>query len=307
MEASMAAVTQEDTAAAFAGSALNEYGPIRRMVVRHARDAYLSQAALDDNWETEEFLSNPDFNEALAEYDSFLAAIADAGIEPEFVPADGRDGISAIYVRDSSLVSPRGAILCAMRNAHRAPEPAVANDDFARLDVPVVGAVTGSGLIEGGDFIWLDEHTCAVADGYRTNAEGIRQLGELFGPNVHIEVAQLPHADGPGACLHLMSLISPLDADLALVYSKLMPVRFREWLLERGITFVEVPDEEYEPTMGCNVLALGPRKCLALEGNPETRRRMEAAGCEVVTYKGSEISFKGGGGPTCLTRPLIRG
>ena len=116
-----------------------------------------------------------------------------------------------------------------------------------------------------------------------------------------------PTATVPAPSLHLMSLISPLDANLALVYSKLIPVRFRQWLLERGITFVEVPDDEYEPTMGCNVLALGPRKCLALDGNPETRRRMEAAGCEVVSYKGSEISIKGGGGPTCLTRPLIRG
>ncbi|MEE2980495.1 MAG: arginine deiminase family protein [Pseudomonadota bacterium] len=305
----MATVTEveNNTAATFADSALNEYGPIRRMVVRHARDAYLGQAVLDDRWEVEEFLGSPDFNEALAEYDSFLQATTDAGIEPEFVPADERNGVSAIYVRDSALISRHGAILCAMRNAHRAPEPAVANDDFARLGVPVVGAVTGTGLIEGGDFIWLDENTCAVADGYRTNPEGIRQLGALLDPDVHIEVAQLPHGDGPGACLHLMSLISPLDANLALVYSKLMPVRFRQWLLDRGTVFVEVPDDEYEPTMGCNVLALGPRKCLALDGNPVTRRRMEAAGCDVVTYKGSEISFKGGGGPTCLTRPLIRG
>ena len=305
----MASVTEveNNTVAAFADSALNEYGPIRRMVVRHARDAYLGQAVLDDRWEVEEFLGSPDFNEALAEYDSFLQAITDAGIELEFVPADEHNGVSAIYVRDSALISRHGAILCAMRNAHRASEPAVANDDFARLGVPVVGAVTGTGLIEGGDFIWLDENTCAVADGYRTNPEGIRQLGALLGPDVHIEVAQLPHGDGPCACLHLMSLISPLDANLALVYSKLMPVRFRQWLLDRGTVFVEVPDDEYEPTMGCNVLALGPRKCLALDGNTVTRRRMEAAGCDVVTYKGSEISFKGGGGPTCLTRPLIRG
>ena len=134
----MAAVTdtQDHTAAAFAGSALNEYGPIRRMVVRHARDAYLGQAALDERWRTEEFLSDPDFNEALAEYDNFLQAITDAGIEPEFVPADQRNGVSAIYVRDSALVSRHGAILCAMRNAHRAPEPAVAGDDFVRLGVP---------------------------------------------------------------------------------------------------------------------------------------------------------------------------
>lgn len=305
----MAALTdpREGAAGEFAQSALNEYGAIRRLVLRHVRDAYQSQARLDACWRGEEFLGRPDYDEALAEYDRFLAAIAGAGIEPEFAPADGRNGVSAIYVHDSSLPSRAGVILCGMRNAHRGGEPAVMGERYARSGVPVVGAIAGEGILEGGDFIWLDEHACAVAQGYRTNAEGIRQLRQLLGAEVHVEVAPLPHGDGPGACLHLMSLISPLDHDLALVYSKLMTVPFRDWLLMRGIRFVEVPDEEYEPTMGCNVLALAPRKCLALEGNPETRRRLEAAGCEVVVYKGSEISIKGGGGPTCLTRPLIRG
>ncbi|MCH7942773.1 MAG: hypothetical protein IIB67_06040 [Proteobacteria bacterium] len=305
----MAALTdpREAVAAEFAQSALNEYGPIRRLVLRHVRDAYHSQTRLDERWRDEEFLGRPDYDEALAEYDRFLDAITDAGIEPEFAPADTRNGISAIYVHDSSLVSRHGVILCGMRNAYRGGEPSVMSDAYAHQGLPVVGAIAGEGILEGGDFIWLDEHACAVAQGYRTNAEGIRQLRELLGAQVHVEVVPLPHGDGPGACLHLMSLISPLDHDLALVYSKLMPVPFRDWLRMRGIRFVEVPDEEYEPTMGCNVLALAPRKCLAIEGNPETRRRMEAAGCEVVTYKGSEISIKGGGGPTCLTRPLIRG
>ena len=298
---------REAAAAAFERSALNEYGPIRRLVLRHVRDAYRDQALLDATWQSDEFLGRPDYDAALAEYDRFLAAITDAGIEPEFAPADARNGISSIYVRDSSLVSRRGVILCGMRNAYRRGEPAAAGDDAARQGVPLAGAIDSGGVLEGGDFIWLDEYTCAVAQGYRTNAEGIRQLRALLGPAVHVEVAALPHGDGPGACLHLMSLISPLDRDLALVYSKLMPVPFRDWLLDRGIRFVEVPDEEYELTMGCNVLALAPRLCLALEGNPETRRRLAAAGCEVVVYKGSEISFKGGGGPTCLTRPLIRG
>lgn len=305
----MAALTdpREAVAAEFAQSALNEYGPIRRLVLRHARDAYHSQTRLDERWRDEEFLGRPDYDEALAEYDRFLGAITDAGIEPEFAPADTRNGISAIYVHDSSLVSRHGVILCGMRNAYRGGEPSVMSDAYAHQGLPVVGAIAGEGILEGGDFIWLDEHACAVAHGYRTNAAGIRRLRELLGAQVHVEVVPLPHGDGPGACLHLMSLISPLDHDLALVYSKLMPVPFRDWLRMRGIRFVEVPDEEYEPTMGCNVLALAPRKCLAIEGNPETRRRMEAAGCEVVTYKGSEISIKGGGGPTCLTRPLIRG
>ena len=118
-------------------------------------------------------------------------------------------------------------------------------------------------------------------------------------------VFDLPHWHGAGEVMHLMSLISPLDDDLALVYPRLAPVRLLQLLAERGIGTVEVPDEEFE-TMGPNVLALGPRRALALEGNDETRRRLERAGVDVVTYRGDEISRKGDGGPTCLTRPLLR-
>ena len=286
---------------------LNEYGPIRRVLLCEARGAYGGQARLDSVWRGEEFLGRPDFSEALREYEGFVRAIVEAGIEPEFFPGDGTVGISSIYIRDSSLMATGGVVLCNMRNACRAPEPAALGAHYEAIGVPILGAITGEGLLEGGDFIWLDEATCAVPEGYRTNAEGVRQLREILGPEVHVEVCPLPHYRGPGACLHLMSIISPLDRDLALVYSPLMAVPFRSWLLDRGTRLVEVPDEEFDRTMGCNVLALAPRKCLAIEGNPVTRARLEAAGCEVVTYKGEEISLKGGGGPTCLTRPLVRG
>ncbi len=271
---------------------LNEYGAIRRMALRHARDAYLSQARLDAVWLAEEFVAAPDYAAAIAEYDRFTAAIEAAGVPLEFMPADDRDGISAIYARDSSIVAPGGVILCNMANAHRASEPAVVGDYFTAAGVPVVGAITGDGTLEGGDFVWFDE--------------GIRQLKDLLGPDVHVEVVPLPHHRRPRECLHLMSFISPLDCDLAVVYSPLMPVPFRDWLIARGIALVEVPDDEFDPSMGCNVLALGPRRCLVIDGNPATHARLEAAGCDVVSYQGAEISIKGCGGPTCLTRPLAR-
>ena len=303
----MGAVPSAAPAAEAIGVAgLNEYGAIRRMALRHPRDAYGSQARLDAVWQGEEFVAAPDFAEALAEYDRFIATIEAAGVPIEFMPADARNGISAIYSRDSAIVAPGGVILCNMANAHRAPEPAVVGDYYTAAGIPVVGAITGDGALEGGDFVWFDERTCAVAHGYRTNAEGIRQLKDLLGPDIHVEVVPLPHHRGPRECLHLMSFISPLDRDLAVVYSSLMPVPFRDWLIDRGIALVEVPDAEFDPSMGCNVLALGPRKCLVIEGNPETRARLEAAGCQVVFYKGAEISIKGCGGPTCLTRPLAR-
>jgi N-dimethylarginine dimethylaminohydrolase len=172
--------------------------------------------------------------------------------------------------------------------------------------VPVLGSIQPSGRLEGGDLLWLGERSVAVGRGYRTNAAGIEQLHTLLGDLVDEVIAvALPHWRGPGDVFHLMSIISPIDRDLALVYSPLMSVPFREHLLERGMTLVEVPDDEFD-TMGANVLALAPRRCLMLEGNPETRRRLERAGADVLTYPGREISLKGGGGPTCLTRPLGR-
>ena len=154
---------------------------------------------------------------------------------------------------------------------------------------------------------WLDDRTLLVGRGYRTNEEGIRQLRTLLEPgDATIEVFDLPHFHGPAECLHLMSFISPLDVDLAVVYLPMVPVRLVELLRERGVGLVEVPDDEFD-SMGPNVLALAPRVALAVDGNPETRHRMEAMGVDVRVFEGSEISRKGDGGPTCLTRPLDRG
>ncbi len=176
---------------------------------------------------------------------------------------------------------------------------------FRAAGIGVLGTILSPGRIEGGDVAWIDERTLAVGRGYRTNDEGIRQLCALVGPDVDVLVVPLPHWRGPGDVFHLMSILSPVDRDLAVVYSPLMPVPFRESLLERGFSFVEVPDEEFD-TMGTNVLAIAPRRCVMVRGNPTTKRRLEDAGAEVTEYDGTEISLKGGGGPTCLTRPLLR-
>ena len=172
--------------------------------------------------------------------------------------------------------------------------------------VPILGAIGGQGRLEGGDVAWLGPRTLAVGRGYRSNDEGIEQLRTLLGDAIdELIVVPLPHAKGPDDVFHLMSILSPIDLDLALVYSPLMPVPFRETLLERGIRLVEVPDEEFE-SMGCNVLAVAPRRCLMLEGNPRTRSRLERVDAEVHVFEGEQISAKGAGGPTCLTRPLLR-
>jgi dimethylargininase len=177
---------------------------------------------------------------------------------------------------------------------------------YGQLGIPVLGAVEEPGMVEGGDTLWLDERTLAVGRGYRTNQSGIDQLRVILGQiDVTVVTFDLPHWHGAGECLHLLSMISPVASELAVVYPPLMAVALVQELDDRGWRTVEVPDEEFD-SMGCNVLALAPGRCLMLDGNPETRRRLEAAGCEVLTYEGSEISLNRQGGPTCLTRPIWR-
>jgi N-dimethylarginine dimethylaminohydrolase len=199
----------------------------------------------------------------------------------------------------------RGAVLLRPGKLGRRREPEVVARDLRAAGVPIVGELEEPATAEGGDIFWLDETTLAIGRGYRTNDEGIAALRELL-PEVNVLAFDLPHLRGPSECLHLLSLLSPLDEDLVVCYPPLVPVRLMEELVARGIGYVEVPEEEFA-TMGPNVLALAPRVALALEGNPLTAERMRAAGVEVRTYRGDEISRKGDGGPTCLTRPLARG
>ena len=286
-------------------ASFDEVSPLGRVALRHARDAFRSQAQIERSWRALGYGAPPDYGRALAEYEAFAAQLTAGGTEVEWLPGGDGLGLDAIYVRDATLVTPGGLVVCRMGKAARSAEPAAARVALHKTGLPVLGEITGAGALEGGDVVWLDARSCIVGRGYRTNDEGIRQLRGLLGPEVELCIVPLPHHRGPDDVFHLMSILSPLDRDLALVYSPLMPVPFREWLLDRGLSLVEVPDQEFE-SMACNVLALAPRRCLMLAGNPVTRSRLEAAGCQVAVYDGSEISAKGAGGPTCLTRPLTR-
>jgi len=239
------------------------------------------------------------------EHEAFRALLADAGAEVVVAATPHSLDPDAIYVYDPALVTDDGAVMLRPGKEGRRGEVEVMAADFVEAGLPIAGKLDAPAMAEGGDTLWLDERTLLVGRGYRTNDEGIRQLGEAL-PGVDVAAFDLPHLRGAGEVLHLMSLLSTLDVDLAVAYPPLMPVRLMELLAERGIELVEVPDEEFE-TMGPNVLALSPRVALALEGNDETRRRMEKAGVDVRVYRGAEISRKGDGGPTCLTRPLLRG
>jgi len=270
---------------------------LRRVLVRPPQPADAKR------WQEYGWRAEPDIAAAAAEHKALREILERAGAE--VIVAKGQRGNpDAIYAYDPLLVGEEGAVLLRPGKDGRLREPSALEADLARAGVPVVAEIKRPGTIDGGDTLWLDRKTLLVGRGYRTNADGVEQLAQAF-PDARVLSYDLPHWNGRAEVMHLMSLISPLDDDLALVYPRLAPVRLIELLNERGIEIVEVPDEEFE-TMGPNVLALGPRRALALEGNDETRRRMEAAGVEVVTYKGDEISRKGDGGPTCLTRPILR-
>jgi len=283
-----------------------DFGRLRRVLLRHVRDAWASDALIDATWRALNYTARPDRKSAVAEYDRFVRILEDRGVAVELLPREEGLSLDAIYMRDAAVACDRGIILCSMGKEARRSEPAAIERLARGLDLSVLGRIVLTGLLEGGDVAWLSERTVAVGRGRRTNAEGIRQLRELLGDCVDevIEIA-LPEVDAAGDVFHLMSIFSPLDRDLALVYPRLMPPALRDALKAYRIASVEVPDAEFD-TMGCNVLALAPRVCLMLEGNPLTRARLTAAGAEVIEYAGREISLKGCGGPTCLTRPIAR-
>ena len=285
---------------------LSEIGRLRRVLVKPAQSAFVSEAAIEAQWQALGYTAPPILSPAIAEYDTFIEILRGTGAKVDVLPPNGRTTLDSIYARDASIVCARGVILCRMGKRLRADEPAAQKSALRELGIPVVGEITGPGSLEGGDVVWLDDRTVAVGRGYRTNEEGILQLRTLLGDTIdELLVVPLPHWRGPGDVLHLMSLLSPVDRDLAVVYSPLLPVPFREELLGRGYRLVEVADDEFE-SMGANVLALAPRDCLMLARNPGTRAALEDAGARVTEYEGSEISVKGAGGPTCLTRPLVR-
>ena len=284
----------------------SEYLALSEVLVKPVQNAFIREDKIASEWQALNYTGKPDFARAKLEYEAFMNILVDNGARVKVLPLDQSLSLDALYCRDSSIVTDQGIILCNMGKAARKHEPEAIQTFLDEQDFPILGTIEAPGTLEGGDVAWLDQKTLAVGLGYRTNKEGIKQLKKYLNPlEIEVLAADLPHYKGPSDVFHLMSILSPVDKDLAVVYSPLMPVGFRNTLLEKGFSLVEVPEAEFD-SLGCNVLALGPRKCLMVRGNPITEERLYKAGCEVLTYSGEEISIKGGGGPTCLTRPLSR-
>ena len=275
--------------------------PLRRVLIRRPDAAF----AVDDpaKWH---YSARPNLAAAQQEHDLFAHLLRQAGAEVIYHDQVQPDRADAIFVFDPALITDRGAIILRMGKALRQGEEMALAHRLEALDIPIHYTLQGDARAEGGDLLWVDANTLAVGLGFRTNMAGFRQLEEaLAGSGVSLMPVELPYYTGPEACLHLLSLISIVDEKLAVVYPPLLSAPFWQFLQTRGFRLIEVPPEEFD-TLAANVLALAPGQCLMLAGNPITQRRLAEAGCEVLTYKGAEISLKAEGGATCLTRPILR-
>ena len=284
----------------------SEYLKLASVYLKSAKNSFLSEEELSEHWETLQYLSKPNFKKSLEEYAAFQTFFREKNISTCFFPINKKTKIDSIYCRDASIATDFGIIICNMGKQGRIHEPYAQLEAYKMNNINILGEIKFPGTLEGGDVAWLDQKTLAVGHTYRTNEEGISQLEGLLQPKgIEIIVVELPHYKGKSDVFHLMSILSPVDKNLAVVYSPLMPIKFRNQLLERGFQLIEVPEQEFD-SMGCNVLAIAPRDCLMVAGNPITRKLLEDAGASVHIYEGNEISVKGGGGPTCLTRPIDR-
>ena len=250
-----------------------------------------------------------DLQLAREQHKRFTALLEECGARLEFIEQQSGQHPDSMFTHDPSMLTAHGAVLMNMGKLLRRPEPQLHRAYYEQLNIPVLGQIEEPATMEGGDALWIDDNTLAVGRGPRTNDEGIRQISQIMAAiGVSVLEVDLPEYGDKGACLHLLSLVSVLDKDLALVHASLLPQRLRETLEEHGFELIPAPEDDYEAThtISANVLAVAPRRCIMIEGAPKTRKAMESAGCTVLTFPGDEICIKLEGGPTCLTRPLSR-
>ncbi len=280
--------------------------PLRRVIMKSPVTAWKNTNNVKKYWKDLNFISQPKFDKSVFQFNQLTSLIESFGTEILMLPKNDETNLDSIYTHDAGIATSEGIIICNMGKEARKNEPKSLKKFLIENNIPIVGEIEYPGTLEGGDIIWINERTVAVGEGYRTNKKGIQQLRDILGNQVDDVIpVPLPHWLGPENCLHLMSNVSPVDHNLFLIYPKLLPVKFIKFLKSQNIKLIKVPDKEYE-SMACNVLPLAPKKCIMMSGNPITKTLLESNNVEVFTYDGSEVSLKGAGGPTCLTRPIYR-
>jgi dimethylargininase len=276
--------------------------PLRRVLVKPP-DEGPAEAA---NWQAFGYHHAPDSAAARREHEGLVALLRQAGVEVVYATEPQPERLDAIFVTDAGLVTDAGAIIAQMGKTLRRGEEAALARALTQQGIPILGTLSGAATLEGGDVLWLDPDTLIIGRTYRTNDAGFAQVRDRLGGRVHhIQQVHLPHWRGRGEVLHLLSVISPVAPDLALVYPPLLPVPLAELLEARGIEMVAVPDAEFA-THGCNALALAPRHVILVRGNPHTVAQLRERGVEVWEYEGRELTHNRDGGPTCLTCCLLR-
>ena len=249
------------------------------------------------------FLHPVDLAEAQRQHDAFCQVLADLGVRVHQLDAE-TESPDLTYTFDSALVTDRGIIGLRSGKPTRQGEAAPMLEWAAGRDIPVLGRLGEGETADGGDTFWLRPDVFCIGRSLRTNMAGAARMTELVGGDVH--VFDVPYANGPAECLHLLSVISPIADDLAVVFMPQLPAGLYELLAERCVALVPVPEEEIL-SQGCNILAVRPGVVVMVEGNPATQRALLDRGCEVHTFPGTEVCINGSGGPTCITRPILRG
>ncbi|RLE18039.1 MAG: amidinotransferase [Actinobacteria bacterium] len=279
-------------------------GTLRRVAMR----APGAMRTADHNrWHYAKELDPPRLDE---QYAAFVDAVAAGGTEIVWIPNDPTDDLAdSVFTYDPSFIVPGGAIILRAGKELRAEEAGLHADFYRAEGIPMLGAIEAPGSVEGGDCFWLDPKTLAVGRTFRTNQAGIEQLTDILRPQgIEIVAYDLPYHLGPEACLHLMSVVSSLDRDLALIHAPLIPIALYERMREMGYTLLAAPPEEFDASLGLNlnVLATAPRRVIAVDGFPGTVALMREADCDVTVFQADELCIPCEGGPTCMTRPLLR-
>ena len=279
---------------------------LKTVLLKNPQAAFKSQKTIDLQWQDLNFIDKPDFKKSVTQYENFIDILNDNNVEILYIPEDEITSLDSIYTHDPIFMTPNGAVIGNMGKTQRKPETIMMKNYLNEIGVPIFGEIINDATLEGGDVIWIDEKTVTAGLTYRTNNKGIDQLRKILS-TISIEVisVDLPHWNGPVDVLHLMSLISPLNENLFLIYKKLLPISLLKLLKKLDIKTISIADEDYD-SLGCNVLPLSTTKCLITSGNDKTFKIIEENGIEVIEFQASEICYKGSGGPTCLTRPIYR-